>query len=472
MCGKSACNDRLGNVYYIAYGLKNSFTVAQVRRNLLIIIKPMPKRILALALAAILATSVFPALAADEGAISASQAGGSESEINNASSEATKKSEIVGSLIEIGNTTADNTTIVIRTTDANGQQVDQTIEVEKKTKLQNAAGGHSSLGDWIAGDQIVITGIMNTNSGEFVASRIRNMTMLRAQRGVNGWIKEIRTEKSEVDITYGNKTITLKISSTTRIVAGLKNPAVITDLLTGDRIRARAEDDRDGNPATWNAKTLVVLRRGTTLFMRVTRWVFPAKIVSLPDDTSTMPAVMTVEILSNRFYQKGDVNNLIGAPGEKIEVVVGSSTHLMRRFRGKCLLDEFTEGDEVNIIGRLDSESGRVDANVIKNNSIQKLGVWQMVGTVQTIDSANRTLSMKLGRNSQKEYTIKAESSTKVYKRNVKALNEVLFSEIKVGDMLRTRGVYNRRSKAVSASVIVILPSSASTTASSTDATM
>jgi len=402
---------------------------------------------------------LFPMLAlAEHGEISAAQAGGSVDKINKASSEDTVAANLAGTLIEIGNTTSANTTVIIRVANSSGGTDDVTVEVTPKTKLVTNGGKNLKLDEWIAGDPLVVKGIKNNNSGEIVASQITNKAMNQHHRAINGWIKEIRKSENEVDVSWANKVYTLNLKDA-KIVAGLKNPATIEDLQAGDRIRARVTDDQDGNNLTWDASILVVLRRGETLFMRVTRWVVPAEIVELPDDCSVLPATLTVKILTNRFFEKGDVNNLIGEPGDTLEVTVSDTTQFRRRYFGNSLLCEFAEGDHVNILGRLNEETGQLDATIIKNNSIQMLGVATKVGIVDSIDEANKKLEIHLSEAGSATYTITANDSTEYYERTASSTLEAAeFSDIQTGDRVRVRGVLNRNSKNIAAEVILILP--------------
>lgn len=382
--------------------------------------------------------------------ITASDVGLSETEINNAATEDLTSVETSGTLIEIGNTTAEETTVVVRMDDGNGGTVDNTLEVNTKTtEFTNEDGGKSDLSDWIAGDTLKFTATKNQNSGELNAEKIKNRAMRKIHKGINGWIKTINVNAGTIDVEWGKQIFTLNVKNA-KMVAGVKNPATINDLKVGDRIRVRVEDDGDKNPATWKVDILVVLRRGNSLFMRITRWVVPAKIVSMPEDISSSTTI-TVEILPSKFYQQGDVNNLIGAPGTQVEVDITNTTALRRRFLGKCFVQEFSEADNLQIIGRLNEATGHLDAKMIKNNTIQRLGVSSRIATVTNV--ANDSLEAHLIRGAQ-TYTIKLAANTEVYRRGS---GKIQLSEIKVGDNIRVRGTLNRKKSTINANIIVIL---------------
>jgi len=387
--------------------------------------------------------------------VTAADLGASESAIDNANKEETEAVTESGTLIEIGNTTADETTVIIRTTDEEGNTEDQTVEIDSNTQITDDAQKTANLSDWIAGDPITFTAIKYKNSGQILARKLRNRAFKRFHRGKNGWITAIRPDKNEMDVTWRNQIFTLNTENA-RMVAGLKNPATFEDFKVGDRVRARVVDDGDSNPATWDAKIIVVLRRGKNLFMRVTRWVVPAEITMIPEDL-TLPTTIDVKILPSKFYEKGDVNNLIGAPGDALKVDIDENTKLRRRFFGKALLKEFSEGDKIRIIGRLNEETGHLTAKFIKNNSIQKLGVAHRLGKVVSIDASSRTINVKLirTRRANKNWTVNVLENAKILKGG----EEISLDEIKTNDIIRVRGVANRLQKSVDASLVVVIGS-------------
>jgi hypothetical protein len=114
----------------------------------------------------------------------------------------------------------------------------------------------------------------------------------------------------------------------------------------------------------------------------------------------------------------------------------------------------------LNIIGRYNETTKQLDAKVIKNNTIQMLGVANKVGIVDTIDSANMVLTLHRQANDKKNYTITANTATKYYKKTTASstLQVASFSDIKTGDRIRARGVLNRKSLNISANSLVVLP--------------
>jgi len=385
--------------------------------------------------------------------VTAADIGLPQSQIDNATSEPKTRRTITGHLIEIGNTTAKRTSIIIRTKNKLNQDEDVTVEVES-IPITNSSGGVSSLNDWIAGDQITAT-VDEYAGGALVAKNLKNMAIKWYHNGKNGWITAIRPEENEVDISWSNQIFTLNTTNA-HMVSGINNPATLTDFKIGDRVRARAVEDNDGNPLTWNAQIMVVLRRGNDLFMRVTRWVVPGKIINIPEDL-TLPVTMEVKINPNNFYQEGDVNNLIGVPGKVIKVDITEATKLFRRFMGKAYLKEFSEDDEIGIIGRLDESSGHLVAKFIVNKSIQKLGKVMRLGKVNEVDLTANTIDVTLIRTRRaiRNWTIEVLPSTKIIKNG----EVITLADIQLNDKVRiVGGSADFANNTVMALKIIVLP--------------
>lgn len=375
----------------------------------------------------------------------------SESDINDADSEETRHITGTGTLIEIGNTTAEHTTLILRVPSSSGATEDITLEITEDTRIQKDNATIGDLSDWIAGDQITFTALEYTNSGALVALTVRNRSFKPFHYGRNGWIKAINAEANTVDVEWAGTIYTLDLAEA-KLVAGVKNPATIADLQVGDRVRARVSDDGDGNRLTWTANILVVLRRGEDLFMRVTRWVVPGTITSIPEDT-TLPTTIEVEVAESKFYEAGDVNNLVGAPGTLVMVDITEDTKLRRRYLGNSLLDEFTEGDSVQIIGRRDESTGHIVAQYIKNNDIQKLGVAYHLGTVTAVDTTAGTITATV-RGNNAVWTVQTSAETTFH---IRGTEEALLEDIIVGDTIRVRGIANRQTHIVDAHDVAVV---------------
>ncbi len=389
--------------------------------------------------------------------VRAEMLGAKENTVNEATSEATETVSGSGALIEIGNTTAKNTTIIIRTTTLSGVSEDRTFEIDNNTRLATNGGAQANLSDWIAGDSIAFTARHFINSDTLLATRLVNTSFKPGHTGINGWIRAINTDANKIDVLWSNNVIYTLNLDNANMVAGLKNPASINDLQINDRVRARVTDDNDGSKLTWNTSILVVLRRGETLFMRVTRWVVPATITLVPQNLA-VPITIEASVNDSKFYEKNDVNNLIGAPGTKIMIDISADTMLVRRYYGKALLNELSEGDSIRIIGRRDETTGHLVARVIKDESIQRLGVAHRLGSVTSIDNTAKTLRITLLKtdNSDKTWTVNTNNSTTIY------INGRLgnWSDLMVGNVVRIRGIANNNQNTVAADTIVIVSGS------------
>ncbi|MBU0647274.1 MAG: hypothetical protein ABIJ83_00490 [Patescibacteria group bacterium] len=350
------------------------------------------------------------------------------SQVNNATKEETKTVATTGTIIEIGDTTAENTTIVVRTTDKNKKTEDIVLEVQTtKTSLLTNANTKTTLNDWLIGDQITFTAKKFLNSGKLEAKKIINKSFKAGQKGINGVIKEIRADKNTIDVNLGKNIFTLNLTGA-KVIVGTTTSATIKDLLVGDRIRVRAIDDKDKNPAAWKAKNITVLRRDNHLLAPAINYVISVKIISLPTDLS-LPTMIEAEVLPSKFYKKNNsVDNSIMTPGTKISINIDNKTILVRRFFGKALLSEMNVGDTINVVGKLNKkiqqtvdeinnnvldasdkrfENHSIDAKIIKDESIQVLGVAQRLGQITAIDTTAKTVTITiLPKKSQKRFSL------------------------------------------------------------------
>ena len=284
-----------------------------------------------------------------------------------------------GVLIEIGTTELPTTIIVAD----NKTKTHYTIEVEEDTILGKRAFGFTSLSDWIPGDQIRVIGNLNKNTNTVTATTLINLSFLpRKFRGINGWITKIDKDQSKVTYTWMQREYTVRVTDRTRIVAGLKNPASLNDLRVGDRIRGRTfAGSGESEP---EAKIIVVLRRGKDLFMKIRTFIPKVELVRI--NSTVIPTTLQVKILPTPTLRKNDVNNLIGTEGKLVTVNVTEDTVLVRKYFGRTTLAEFTPGDILHIVGRV-NDDGTVDAKLIKNESIWMTHVFGHLGTVTEINA-------------------------------------------------------------------------------------
>jgi hypothetical protein len=291
-----------------------------------------------------------------------------------------------GQLIEVG-TTDIPTNIIVR---ENGILRDYVVNVDEKTVLGKSRGEIIPLSSWIPGDQIRVIGEKNENTEDIRAIRLENLSFnFQINKAINGWITKIDEEKKEIAYQWMNKEYIIKYDDGTRMVAGLKNPASIGDLKVNDRIRGRAEL-KDGQEIPL-AKIIVVLRREGNLFMKMRTFKPWAILVRM--NTTVIPTTIQVKILPTPGLKANDVNNLIGQEDALVTVNVTENSKLVRKYFGRTNLEEFSVGDKLEIIGRV-NDDGTVDAKVIKNNSIWKTNLGAYPGVVVGIDKSNNFITL------------------------------------------------------------------------------
>lgn len=306
--------------------------------------------------------------------------------------ESKKDINFVGQLIEIGSTDLPTNIIVRHNVSKKGAEemtVDYTVSVTSSVILGQRRDQVTSLSDWIPGDQIRVIGKKNENNDTVEATILVNLSIvIVSNRGANGWITSVSSSTQEIKYKWKDKEYTFNYDSNTRFVVAGKNPATADDLKVGDRIRARLLLRSGQNPL---AKIVVVLRRGNDLFMKIRTFRPNATLVRL--DSTIVPTTIQVRMDKTPGLRANDVNNTIGSEGALITVNVTEDTKIVRKYFGRTTLDEFSIGDKLIIVGRV-NDDGTVDAKVIKNNSIWKTSTQGHAGVVTAVDVSNNTLTM------------------------------------------------------------------------------
>ena len=129
--------------------------------------------------------------------------------------------------------------------------------------------------------------------------------------------------------------------------------------------------------------------------------------------------------------------------GKTYSVLTGTfekcSTHLRRRFWGTSTLTEFTVGDTVNVAGKFTDESKTtIEACVVRDVSIQKrFGVF--VGEVTSLTSSGWVMTTVSEKRANQTVTV--TTTTKYTNRKNETITQ---SNIKVGDRVRVKGMWNR----------------------------
>lgn len=124
--------------------------------------------------------------------------------------------------------------------------------------------------------------------------------------------------------------------------------------------------------------------------------------------------------------------------GKSYSVLTDSNTKFRRRFWGTATFNEMQIGDTLNVAGKwTDEAKTTVQATLVRDVSIQKRqGVF--FGTVQTVNSKGFVMQT-VNRDNQ---TVTVGSSTNYENRKGEAIK---FSDIKTGDRIRVRGLWNRQ---------------------------
>jgi hypothetical protein len=330
--------------------------------------------------------------------------------------EAKSDVNFAGMLIEIGST--DIPTNIIVRDNADGH--DYTISVTANTILGQRRDQATRLSDWIPGDQIRVIGKKNENTEDIEATILVNLSIaIVSNKGANGWITKIDKEAQEITYQWMNKEHTFRYDDNTRFVAGLKNPASVDDLKVNDRIRARLLLRQGEMPL---AKIVVVLRRGKDLFMKIRTFVPRVTLVRL--DSTIIPTTIQVRMDKTPGLRANDVNNLIGTEGALITVNITEDTKIVRKYFGRTTLDEFSVGDKLMIVGRV-NDDGTVDAKVVKNNSIWKTSTRGHAGVVTAVDVANSFIMVN--------WTPIKHITRKKLKEKLKEADETVLAQLAAG---------------------------------------
>lgn len=134
--------------------------------------------------------------------------------------------------------------------------------------------------------------------------------------------------------------------------------------------------------------------------------------------------------------------------GKNLTVDISANTQLRRKFWGKATLSEFAVGDQVNIIGMWKDEGqSEITARLVRDVSIQKRhGVF--FGTVTAVNSAGWQMEA-LNRGNQ---TVNVGTETKFTDRKEQTINQ---TDIKVGNKVRVRGLWDSKANTISEVITV-----------------
>ncbi len=134
--------------------------------------------------------------------------------------------------------------------------------------------------------------------------------------------------------------------------------------------------------------------------------------------------------------------------GKSYTVLTGTfekcTTQYRRRFWGSSSMSEFTVGDTVNVAGKFtDENKTTIEACVIRDVSIQKrFGVF--VGEIVSVTGSGWVMTTVSEKRSNQTVTV--TSSTKYTNRKNETISQ---SDIKVGNRVRVKGLWNRTNNTV-----------------------
>lgn len=131
--------------------------------------------------------------------------------------------------------------------------------------------------------------------------------------------------------------------------------------------------------------------------------------------------------------------------GVSVVVNITDKTELRRKFWGKSNLGEFSVGDIINVVGKwTDDTKTAVNAVMVRNESIQKkFGVF--FGTVKSL-TADGFVFNSIHRD---DGTVTIGSS-KLINRKGETITQ---ADIKVGDRVRVKGMWNNTAKTITETV-------------------
>ena len=145
---------------------------------------------------------------------------------------------------------------------------------------------------------------------------------------------------------------------------------------------------------------------------------------------------------SGTVSSKSDSQLIVTKDGVTYTVNITANTQFRRRFWGKSDLNEIQVGDTVNVIGKwTDDTKTIIEARLIRDISIQKRhGVF--FGTVSSLTSDGWIMTtVKRG-----NQTVTVNSSTKFVNRKTEIITQ---ADIKVGDKVRVKGLWDRNSNTI-----------------------
>ena len=138
------------------------------------------------------------------------------------------------------------------------------------------------------------------------------------------------------------------------------------------------------------------------------------------------------------------------AAGNELVVKVSASTRIVREFMGKSSFEELTVGDRLRIVAKT-NEDGTISASLVQNTSIR--ATFRVhTGLIQSIDTGNSSFVMRQAR---RDVFVKTAGNTKIILADGVAST---FANLTAGDKVHVRGIINRRTNKIDASLVRVSP--------------
>ncbi len=155
-----------------------------------------------------------------------------------------------------------------------------------------------------------------------------------------------------------------------------------------------------------------------------------------------MRAFFSKAVLTAKSGNTAPATLTVNKEGKTFTVNVSETTILRRRFGGKGNLSEFQINDNLAIVGKWSDEAQTaIDAKLIRNESIQKrLAVF--IGKVRTISESTLVID-SVARGAQ---TVTVSPAARLVSRKETA---IALTDIKVGHIIRVKGVWDRQANTV-----------------------
>lgn len=143
------------------------------------------------------------------------------------------------------------------------------------------------------------------------------------------------------------------------------------------------------------------------------------------------------KIVQGELTKIEGLNLTVSKDGNDYLVITDSKTQFRRKFWGKSSLSEFSLGDEVGVVGRWNNEEKtEIKAVLVRNLSIQKrFGVF--FGEVKSLTEGGFVIKTV----KRSDQTVTTQASTKFVNRKMEAIT---ISDIKVGDRVRIKGLWDK----------------------------